>query len=72
MYSCEKLARGKKTRFDSDERCIQHHSFDPKTRQASLEENKYEYNFADARKYRVQIALYEDRHRGLTYRLRKK
>ena len=61
MYSCEKLARGGKSRFASDERKhhISHSPLKNKT-----EKNKFEYNFADPRKYSVQIELYEDRPRA--------
>ena len=68
MYSCEKLAKGGKSRFDSDER--KHHiSQEPQT--YKIEKNKFEYNFADPRKYRVQIELYEDRPRGRVLSKRK-
>ena len=61
MYSCEKLAKGGKSRFESDER--KHHiSLNPIK---NIKVNsKFEYDFANPRKYSVKIALYEDRPRG--------
>lgn len=60
MYSCEKLARGGKRRIEYDE--SKHHIYhDPLINKQV--NSKYEYNFADPRKYAVQIELYEDRHR---------
>lgn len=72
MYSCEKLAKGRKSKFDSDDRNVHHHCPSSRIGEVVSERNKYEFNFADTRKYHVQIALYEDRPRGLTYRLRRK
>lgn len=63
MYSCEKLAKGRKSRFESSNRRTFKFQNTPKVKQ-NIVRNKYEYNFADPRKYSVQIELYEDRPRG--------
>ena len=63
MYSCEKLAKGRKSRFESSNRRNFKFQNTPKVKQ-NIVRNKYEYNFADPRKYSVQIELYEDRPRG--------
>ena len=54
MYSCEKLAKGRKSRFESSNRRTCKFQRTPKVEQ-NIVRNKYEYNFADPRKYSVQI-----------------
>ena len=61
MYNCEKLAKGGKSRFNSDER---KHCIYQEPENYKIEKNKFEYIFGDPRKYRIQIELYEDRPRG--------
>lgn len=72
MYSCEKLAKGNPNRFDSNERISSEYLRIQRNKLLSKANSKYEYNFADARKYHVNISLYEERPRGLIYRTRKK
>lgn len=68
MYSCEKLAKGGKSRFESDER--KHHI--PLNPIKNIKVNsKFEYDFANPRKYSVQISLYEDRPRSRVLSKRK-
>lgn len=72
MYSCEKLAKGRKSRFETQERSFNQYQNVQRFKRESSDKTRYEYNFADTRKYHVQIALYEDRPRSLIYRPRKK
>ena len=68
MYCCEKLAKGGKSRFNYDER---KHNTSQQHQIYKIEKNKFEYDFAIPRKYRVQIELYEDRPRGRVLSKRK-
>ncbi len=71
MYSCEKLAKGVINRFDSDKRISSEYLRIQRNKLLSDAKSKYEHNFADTRKYHVNISLYEERPRGLIYRLKK-
>ncbi len=68
MYSCEKLAKGISKRFDSKERISSEYLRIQRNKLLGFKSGKYDYNFADPRKYHVQIELYEDRPRGLIRR----
>lgn len=65
MYSCEKLAKCIGKDLSKDTKAI-NRSCEIARRdiQSARSQNKYENNFADPRKYRVQISLYEERPRG--------
>ena len=66
MYSCERLpkgiGKGLSENTETINRCseIVRRNF----QSAISQKNKYENNFADPRKYLVQISLYEERPRG--------
>jgi len=76
MYSCEKLARGRRSQLTQyeDRKFKTKISSEtlPIIDQEDINRNKYQYNFADPRKYAVQIEQYEDRPRGRIYRSRKR
>ena len=71
MYSCEKLAKGVINRYDSDRRISSEYLKIQKNKLLNIASSKYEHNFADTRKYRVNISLYEERPRSLIYRIKK-